>query len=172
MKNLQRVVWSKGMFLTPQHFQAQEDYFEDALQFRFTASNFANYGVNDLGIDEEGLANGQFALRRCRGVLPDGLKFNAPEADALPQGRPIEEFFAPSQETMDVYLAIPETRPRSKNVTQAAGAQTSQNGALPATRYLAETRMIPDANAGADEKAVQFAGKLFVFCSKARIWTA
>ena len=28
MKHLQRVVWSKGMFLTPQHFQAQDEYFE------------------------------------------------------------------------------------------------------------------------------------------------
>jgi type VI secretion system protein ImpJ len=49
MKNLRRVVWSKGMFLTPQHFQSQDEYFEDSLQFRFTGSNFANWGLLTLG---------------------------------------------------------------------------------------------------------------------------
>jgi predicted component of type VI protein secretion system len=31
MKNRHRVVWSKGMFLNPQHFQAQDQYVEDTL---------------------------------------------------------------------------------------------------------------------------------------------
>ena len=55
MKNRHRVVWTKGMFLTPQHFQTQDQYLENAVQFRFAASHYANWGVTDLSIDSEAL---------------------------------------------------------------------------------------------------------------------
>jgi len=146
------------MFLTPQHFQTQEEYFEDTLQFRFAASNFANWGVITLSIDEESLANGLFRLRYCRGILPDGLLFHMPETDPLPQSRPIEEFFPPTQATLDVYLCIPETRRGAKNFTLLASKDHS--GEITAsTRFVADTEMVPDANAGADEKPVQMARK-------------
>jgi type VI secretion system protein ImpJ len=67
MKNLRRVVWSRGMFLTPQHFQTLDNFIEDSLQFRFNASNYCNWGVVDLGIDQESLANGLFTIHHCRG---------------------------------------------------------------------------------------------------------
>ena len=65
MKNLHRVVWSKGMFLTPQHFQQQDLGWDELIHFRFNASNFANWGVHTLRIDEEALANGNFVLDRA-----------------------------------------------------------------------------------------------------------
>jgi type VI secretion system protein ImpJ len=157
MKNLRRVVWSKGMFLTPQHFQSQDEFFEDSLQFRFTGSNFANWGVMALGIDEESLANGLFRLRYCRGILPDGLLFHMPEADELPQSRPLEEYFPPTQGTLDVFLAIPEHRPHGRNFTLLSSEQA--DAPPDSTRYLADTEMVPDATAGADEKPVQLGKK-------------
>ena len=78
MKNQHRVVWTKGMFLNPQVFQAQDQYFEDAIQFRFAASNFANFGVTTIDIDSESLANGLFRLVAAAGVMPDGLSFDMP----------------------------------------------------------------------------------------------
>ena len=66
MKNRHRVVWTKGMFLTPQHFQTQDQFFEDALQFRFAASHFANWGVTELDIDSEALGNGLFRLNQVQ----------------------------------------------------------------------------------------------------------
>ena len=155
MKKLQRVVWSKGMFLTPQHFQAQDEYFNDLLQFRIAASNFANWGLINLSIDEASLLNGLFTPRYFRGVLPDGLTFSVPDRDEAPEGRPIEPFFPPTQATLDVFLAIPEYRPEGKNFTLSAGP----NGAT--TRFVAETRNLPDETAGADEKSVQLARKTF-----------
>ncbi len=158
MKKLQRVVWSKGMFLTPQHFQTQEEYLEDSLHFRFAASNFANWGVLSLGLDEEALTNGIFRLRFCKGVLPDGLLFHMPECDELPASRAIEEFFSPSQPTLDVYLCIPELKPNARNFTLAPQGNAS-NGAAPSTRFVAETERVPDANAGTDEKEIQVGRK-------------
>jgi type VI secretion system protein ImpJ len=161
MRNLHRVVWSKGMFLTPQHFQTQDEYLENLAQFRFTASHFANWGVSDLNIDEQSLANGLFTLRYCRGVLPDGLVFDIPESDELPSGRAVEEFFPPTQSTLDVYLAVPEQRPGGKNFTLLSGKQVQENGSRASTRYVAETRMMLDENSGAEEKPVQVAKKNF-----------
>jgi type VI secretion system protein ImpJ len=158
MKHLQRVVWSKGMFLTPQHFQAQDDYFEQHVQFRATASSSSNWGLTGLGIDQEALSNGTFTIRHCRGVMPDGLTFNIPEADEPPAGREIAEAFPPTEPELDVYLALPEARPRGKNVTVVNG-----QGAHPdaGTRYVASTRMVLDETGGLEQKPVQVANKNF-----------
>ena len=67
MRNRHRVVWAQGMFLTPQHFQTLEQYLEHSFHFRFAASHFANWGVTELEIDQEALANGVFRLETCRG---------------------------------------------------------------------------------------------------------
>src|SRR5579885_2801265 len=155
MRNLHRVVWSKGMFLTPQHFQAQDDYFEQNLQFRCTASTSVNWGLTSLAVDQESLTNGLFTIRHCRGVMPDGLTFSMPDSDEPPQGREIADYFPPTQPELDVYLAVPESRPRGKNVT-ANGARGDAG-----TRYVAQTRMVLDETSGLEEKAVQFANKNF-----------
>jgi type VI secretion system protein ImpJ len=157
MKNLRRVVWSRGMFLTPQHFQTLDNFIEDTLQFRFSASNYCNWGVVDLGIDQESLANGLFTLHHCRGVLPDGVAFSIPETDAPPSGRPVAENFAPTQDSLDVFLALPERRVQAKNVTQPAEGQPG--GAT--TRFVAETLEVLDENGYGDQKSVQVGNKNF-----------
>ncbi|MGP2420412.1 type VI secretion system baseplate subunit TssK, partial [Listeria monocytogenes] len=65
--------------MTPQHFQSQDHYFEDHIQFRATASSGVNWGLVDFAIDQEALTNGLFTIRYCRGFLPDGLTFNIPD---------------------------------------------------------------------------------------------
>jgi type VI secretion system protein ImpJ len=158
MKQSQRVVWTKGMFLTPQHFQAQDDYFEQQLQFRATASSSCNWGLTGLVIDLEALSNGIFTIRHCRGVLSDGLTFNIPDADEPPPGREVAEYFAPSDPELDVFLALPESRARGKNVTVVNG-QASRTDI--GTRYIGDTRMVLDESNGLDEKPVQTATKNF-----------
>ena len=158
MKNLQRVVWSKGMFLTPQHFQAQDEYFEQHIQFRATASSSCNWGLTGLAIDQEALSNGSFTIRHCRGVLPDGLTFNVPESDEPPPGREIAEYFPPTEPQLDVFLALPEARPRGRNVTVVNGQGPRTDAG---TRYVAETRMVLDETGGQEQKPVQVANKNF-----------
>ena len=147
------------MFLTPQHFQTQEQFFGDALDFRFRSSQFANWGVTELSIDSESLGNGLFRLNRCRGVMPDGEPIDIPEADEMPASRAVADHFPPNRDSLDVFLAIPESRPFARNVT-IPGAQDAA-GAPPSTRYLAETRMVVDDNAGSEEKPVQVARRTF-----------
>lgn len=158
MKNRHRVVWTKGTFLTPQHFQAQDQFVQDSLQFRFASSHFANWGVIELDLDREAVANGTVRLSRGSGVLPDGELFQMPEVDELPPSRAIEGHFPESRQSLDVYLALPERRSAARNVTLA---ETATGEAPGNTRYVAETRMIFDENEGMEEKAVQLARRNF-----------
>jgi len=161
MSNRHRVVWTKGMFLTPQQFQTQDQFFEDALQFRFAASQFANWGVTELAIDSDALANGLFRLSKCAGIMPDGEAFDMPETDDLPASRSVAEHFPPNRESLDVFLGIPENRPRARNVSIPGATADDLSATPPTTRYLAETRMVADENTGGEEKPVQVARRTF-----------
>src|ERR1039458_8300398 len=114
MRNLRRVVWSRGMFLTPQHFQTLDRWVDETLQFRSNASNFANWGVLDLSIDQESLANGLFKIRASQGVLPDGTIFSIPTPDAAPRARQIADNFPSNQESLDVFLDLPDRQTAGK----------------------------------------------------------
>src|SRR5947207_13118581 len=105
MRSRHRVVWTKGMFLNPQQFQTQDQFFEDALQFRSAASLFANWGVTGLEIDSESLGNGLFRLAKCSGIMPDGEPFDMPDTDELPASRSVAEYFPPTRDALDVFLA-------------------------------------------------------------------
>jgi type VI secretion system protein ImpJ len=152
-RNLKRVVWSKGMFISPQHFQVQDDFLEDSLQFRMAASSNCNWGLTDLAIDQESLANGAFNLRNCRGVFPDGTPFHIPDSDEPPQSREIAPLFPPAQEELDVYLTLPDRRPRGRNVALLSNEAS--------TRYVAEVKNVVDQTSGQEEKAVQLCAKNF-----------
>jgi type VI secretion system protein ImpJ len=160
MKSRHRVVWTKGMFLTPQHFQTQDQFLEDTIQFRFAASHYANWGVTALSIDTEALENGQIRLTKCSGIMQDGESFDMPDTDDAPPSRSLVDHFPPTQSSLDVFLAIPESRLRARNITIPAQDRT-ENGASVGSRYLAETRMFNDENTGDEEKPVQVARRTF-----------
>jgi type VI secretion system protein ImpJ len=155
MRNLRRVVWSRGMFLTPQHFQTADNWMDEALQFRFAASNFANWGVVSLGIQEESLANGLLVLHTCRGILPDGGLFSIPDPDVGPASREIKPHFRADQDALDVFLSLPERHEGGKNFAQTADPAST----AVATRYNAATLEVIDENGYGESKSVQVANK-------------
>ncbi|MFJ0631878.1 type VI secretion system baseplate subunit TssK, partial [Bordetella bronchiseptica] len=67
-----KVVWSEGMFLRPQHFQQFERHIEAQLRVRAAAASGCGWGYTALEIDRDALALGKLALARAAGVLPDG----------------------------------------------------------------------------------------------------
>src|SRR5512136_2513454 len=105
-KHLSRVVWSEGMCLTPHHFQAQNRYFEDSIQFAASALCFQSYGFVGLGLDAEALRNGTLSIQHARGIFPDGLSFQMPDCDPLPPPRNIADQFPPAREKVTVLLSI------------------------------------------------------------------
>src|ERR1041385_4736982 len=85
MRTLSRVVWSEGMYLGPHHFQVQSRYFEDSTQFATSSLWFAPYGVAGCELDADALQNGTLSVLHARGIFPDGLAFEMPECDPLPE---------------------------------------------------------------------------------------
>ena len=157
MKSLSRVVWSEGMFLGPHHFQAQNRYFEDSVQFSTTSLWFRPFGFSGFELDAEALRNGTVSLLHARGLFPDGLSFHLPEFDAPPEPRHILDLFPPMQESLDIFLGVPERHSDGSNC-----ALTQEERQLP-VRYLAEDKPLPDENTGRDVKSIQLGRKNFRF---------
>ncbi len=153
MKQLQPVIWTKGTFLTPQHLQVQDRFIEDSLNFRLQALRFSAWGFSELTIDQEKLSAGHLVLSRAAGIFPDGLLFDIPDSDLAPPSRALADCFEPGAESLDVYLTVPDLRPRGVNVS--AGARNGN------ARYLSEVAAFRDENTGTSEKPIQVARKNF-----------
>lgn len=153
MKFLSRVVWSEGMYLGPHHFQLQSRYFEDSIRFATSALWFEPWGVSGCAVDAEALRNGTVSLIHARGLFPDGLAFNMPESDPVPEARSIADLFPPHRDTCTVMLAVPERRPNGMNCIAA------EDGAGGGVRFTGELHTIPDEITGLDEKPVRVGRK-------------
>jgi len=73
-----RIIWSEGTFLQPQHFQQHDRHLEGQLEQRARALRAHGYGFLEIALDESLLELGKLALRSARGVLPDGTPFDCP----------------------------------------------------------------------------------------------
>ncbi len=77
-----RVVWSEGMYLRPQHFQQLERYVEQYVTRRTAGLQGAYWGWLHLDIDRDAYALGRVSLLGGAGVLPDGTPFSFGAEDA------------------------------------------------------------------------------------------
>ena len=103
MSENNRIIWSEGLFLRPQHFQQQERYLESWIEGRTAALRPYSWGFTELEIERDLLAIGKVGLRRARGVFPDGTPFAMPENEPLPA--PLE--VGTQLRDQVIYLAIP-----------------------------------------------------------------
>src|SRR4051812_43252354 len=94
MRHLSRVVWNEGMHLAQHHFQAQNRYVEDSLNFALGQLVFAPYGFAAYELDAESLRNGVVQLVHAHGIMPDGLAFDMPTSDAPPEPIRIDDALA------------------------------------------------------------------------------
>jgi type VI secretion system protein ImpJ len=148
---LQPVIWSKGVFVSPQHLQVQDRFIESLLQFRTEALTFRPWGFTRLQINQEALAGGVFAIHQASGLFSDGLAFDIPDSDPAPPVKSVAEFFGPDDKSVTLSLAIPSYRVSGVNLAMREG--------LGDTRYLAKTAELRDENTGGSEKPVQLACK-------------
>ena len=139
------------MLLSPHHFQQWDNYYEALLNSRLNSLLPYEWGILDLQVNRESIANGSFDLIRCRAVLPDGLLIDVPQTDPAPDPRPVEGHFDPDAERLDVHLAIPAKRAGAANF-QANGSSSSQT-----VRYGQEGALVPDETTGANEQQIAFA---------------
>ena len=151
MSQYRKIVWNEGMLLTPHHFQQWDNYYEELLNSRIRSIQPFEYGVLDLQINREAVGNGNFQITNFRGVLPDGLMINAPDADGVPDLRQVGEHFHPEHETLGVHLAIPAKKIGEANF-QANGEKAGAN-----LRFLQEAAMVRDETSGTNEQPLALA---------------
>ena len=70
-----KIIWTEGMFLRPQHFQQQDRYVQQLVDGRCDGLRPYGWGFTELELDSALLLQGKLALAACRGVLPDGTPF-------------------------------------------------------------------------------------------------
>lgn len=101
-----RVTWTEGLFLQPQHFQQHLRYVEHYVGALCPSLRPYAWGLTDLDLDDDLLKIGKVAIRSASGVFPDGTPFNIPHDDAPPQPLELDER---TRETV-VHLALPVRR--------------------------------------------------------------
>lgn len=151
MERQQKVLWTEGMLLSPQHFQQWDRYVENLLNQRVGSLAPLAWGVRELSVNEEGLANGEFSISRCQAVLPDGLVVDVPGTDDAPAARTVAEHFEAGSERLGVYLAAPLVP--DQGVAQAAGGYHDGRP----TRYVGRNAELRDDNAQAASRDVHLA---------------
>ncbi|BCH19789.1 type VI secretion system baseplate subunit TssK [Mesorhizobium sp. L-2-11] len=74
-----KVVWSEGLFLRPQHFQQNDRYIEKLVRSRTVVLHGYGWGITQLRLNRELLGLGKIAIETACGVLPDGTPFSIPD---------------------------------------------------------------------------------------------
>jgi len=110
MSQNNRVIWSEGLFLRPQHFQQQDRYIERFVEGRSAGLRSHSWGLTELTIERDLLAIGKFGLARASGVFPDGTPFRMPDDEPLPA--PVE--LGPNVRDAEVMLGIPLRNPGAR----------------------------------------------------------
>jgi type VI secretion system protein ImpJ len=135
-----KVVWSEGMFLNPQHFQQQERYFEALVEAKFSALGAYRWGIHDLDIDQQLLSLGKVSIVKGRGIFPDGTPFEFPSVDEPPA---VMELTANTKNEI-IYLCLPVRRAGARDV---ATSDSSQGLA----RFVSQEQEIRDVTSDSSE---------------------
>ncbi len=146
-----KVIWTEGMFLQPQHFQQQDRYTEGLINGRCLGLRTFDRGFYHLKIDTNLLRTGKLALTACQGIFPDGTPFDLPGADELPHALEIP---AEVRDEM-VYLALPLRR--------MGAAETDSDAKTDGlARFRIDEREVKDYTSGSESEAPLQIGKLKV----------
>jgi len=100
-----KVAWSQGMFVQPQHFQQQTRYVENLVRSRCSGIAPYDWGINEIRLDTDLLAQGKFAIEKCSGRFDDGTPFDISHAEDGPTVLDVPEIQA-----VTVYLTLPLRR--------------------------------------------------------------
>ena len=144
-----KVVWSRGLFLRPQHFQQQDRHQQSLIAGYSAGVRSYNWGILELKIDESLLPMGKFAITHLRGRLPDGTPVNIPEDDDAPQPLNIPE----NTLGVTVFLTLPVKR---REAVEVADADSPESLA----RYQPYECEVRDNNAGSGGTTPVQVGKL------------
>ena len=109
-----KVLWSEGMFLTPQHFQQWDRCNEREEWNRIESLLPGSWGVSECIVSPAELASGNVLIKSCRAVMPDGTSVVVPEVDNVPPARTLPE--SGGNGVVGLFLTLSEALPGRVNV--------------------------------------------------------
>ncbi|MGK5005013.1 type VI secretion system baseplate subunit TssK [Janthinobacterium sp. LB2P70] len=136
MSMANKLLWGEGLFLRPQHFQQQDQYHEQRLHESVKALHPYAWGVNQLQIDRDALANNSLRLLELSLVFQDGEIYNAAGGDELPEALDLGNLPS-SLQSVTFHAALPAFKPFGGNF--AASGQPNN-----AARYAQANLSTPD----------------------------
>ena len=134
--------------MTPQHMQALMLHLEERFRENRLAARPYNWGISRLEIDRAALKNFRFKVHILDAELDDGTRVRIPDETDVPV-RDLTQAFEDGGRVLQVYLAVPELKPRSPNIP-------SDTTDAAVTRYQLLVSELTDENTGSDPRAVEF----------------
>jgi type VI secretion system protein ImpJ len=129
---LNPVAWTEGMFLRPQHFQQHDVYLEERLRYHLHTLAPFHWGVRELAINEDALADHRFEIQQLEAVMPSGTIVKV-GVNAVVEPRP----FDPASERFNVYVGM-------RHVSEAESSVTAEQGEQGESRYQIVQKDLPD----------------------------
>lgn len=145
-----KVVWSEGMFLQPQHFQQHDRYLERLLENRTAPLLGHCWGFCQLDVNSTALMLGKVQLTSARGIFPDGTPFDFPQQDKPPA--PLEIQLDMQDE--HIVLALPLRRSGADETDSACNQDSSL------ARFSIDETEVTDSNAQTNNSAFLQIGQL------------
>jgi len=139
MSSYDKVVWSEGMLLRPQHLQQYDRFLDQQFRIRTQMLNPLGWGLRQLQIDGQLLQQGAFALTMADGIFPDGTVFSVNSGAQ----RLLMEV-QPGTQNRLVYLALPV-------VLLGADETAPMEDENSLTRWVSATQDIQDCNLGSSK---------------------
>ncbi len=144
----EKVIWTEGMLLKPQHFQQQARYTDGEIRDRSKLLAHHGWGFTEFIIDDNYLSLGKVVLTKAKGILPDGTLF---EVGHRQESLAID--IEPGLTGKNIVLALP--------IATEGSSETRDAGTLGlSTRYIAQPVDVRDSNAGHVREASVMCGKL------------
>lgn len=144
-----KLVWTEGLFMTPQHLQQCDAYHEAMVHSRVHSVVPYDWGITEVQFDERALTAGQVRVTKLHGIFQDGTPFFIGErGEDVVEARPLEGAFPAALEALDVFVALPIVRDTAANVAMDPAK------AGPAQRLVASQVSVPDVNTGRNETSV------------------
>jgi type VI secretion system protein ImpJ len=143
-----RVIWTEGLFLQPQHLQQQDRYLERYIETRCEGLVTHSWGFTEIELERDFLSIGKFGARRVAGVFPDGTPFRLPDDGPLPE--PID--IGGQVRDQILHLALPLRRSGEPDV--------DRNSADPLVRHHIREVSARDATSSDGEPALLEVGAL------------
>ena len=156
------VHWSEGMFLRPQHFQAADRYWTEALGTSESWDHAYNYGLRAIEISKEAIGNYQVQLNLCQARMKDGtlvalepgqLPDRAELKDSLSDVKQLVAHLAEAfdnEAVVRVYLAIPKLKMGSANVAPADDPGKH--------RFWEDVESVQDESRGGSDQEIRLRG--------------